>query len=61
MLFERLVRPKPCVSNPQTTQLPEQIKLEETPIAARPVGGHDATDAKVRDTAQRVIPAELHN
>jgi hypothetical protein len=61
MLFERLVRPKPCVSNPPTTELQEQIKLEETLIAAQPVGGHEATDAKMRETAQSVIPPQLHN
>ena len=61
MLFERLVRPKPCGADEQPTQLHEQIKLEETPIAAQPVGGHDATDTKIRGTAQSVIPAQLHN
>jgi len=61
MLFERLVRPKPCVSNPQTTELQEQIKLEETLIAPQPVGGHETTDAKIGGTAQSVIPTQLHN
>ena len=61
MLFERLVRPKPCGADQQTTHLQEQIKLEETPIAAQPGGGHEATDAKVQGTAQSVIPAQLHN
>jgi len=61
MLFERLVRPKPCVSNPPTTELREQIKLEETLIAAQPVGSHEATDDKVRGTAQSAIPAQFHN